>query len=328
MADSADRIQTEPMIPLQEPLAPARESRTRPVLGEQPIEAPPDDRSLAWVGLLTTAGVFNFLFVPMMRGADGAWPLVAIGTGVFAAELGLATLWLVWGPGSFGLRLVAHWAAAIGLYCCFAVGVVLALADQVPAQHLPPILFAILCGMPAVSLAAQLPLWPLRTHLGWRIERQPENSPAEHIIHSLSIRDMIFATVVTSLSLACLRFIAMLPNTADAWFWPTWGIAVAIIAVVSTLSLLPATLIVFRIRDKSAAAAALGGYALVAWVCTCIILSATAAAAGGGAAPAEFYLAILACYGSFAFTLGLPLLVLASRGYRLTFPIERKSPDL
>ena len=302
----------------------------RPALSEQPITQPPADRPLAAIGLLAVLGLFNFLYLPLLRGgqaAEGAWLLAASGVGVFAAELGLATLWLVWGSGPFGLRLAMHWAAALGLCCCWALGLIASFQEDFLAREVPGMIGATALGLPMVSLAAQIPLWPLRTHLGWRIERPSAVGNPYRASQPLSIRDMIWATVVTCVSLGCLRLVTMLPYMADPQFWPVWGIALSIIVAVSALTLLPSTIFAFRMGATPAAALAMGGYAMIAWIITGIIISMIGAAMGD-AAPAEVYIAIFACYGSFALTLGLPLLFAASRGYRLTFASERRRADV
>jgi hypothetical protein len=297
----------------------------RPVFSEQ-SQDPRTPRIPGQVLLIAVAGLVNFLFVPVLRGAErseGAWLVAALGAGVLAGELGLATLWLVWGPGSFGRRLVVHWSVGGALYVCWGLGLVASFAGSSPPPDLPEMLVTILLALPIVSLAVQLPLWPLRTHFGWRIER----SWADHSQpQSLSIRDLILATVVTSVSLACLRLMPTALASPAEVYWSVWGIAVAISAVASTLSLLPATVIVFRTRETAAAVITvitLAAYTAVAWIATCVLGTLF-----GGPAPAEIYIAILVCYGGFASTVGLPLLILRGDGYALTFASERKRPDV
>jgi hypothetical protein len=298
-----------------------------PAISAGPVELPPDDRSLAWPWLIGFAAVFNFFFCPVIVGAERSevvWLIAAIGVGVLAGEFGLATWWLVWGPGSFARRLLIHWGVASGLFVPWALGLGLVMAAHRDAQMIPKTVVASLCSLPILSLAAQIPLWPLRTYLGWRIERQLVRGDASDTSQSLTIRDILWATVATSVSLASLRLNFLLTETYEPQFWASWGLAVAVVAVISALSLLPAAVIAFRIQETFAAAAALAGYALLAWIATCVIV----AAVSQGSAPPEGYIAILFCVGSFAATLALPLLILASRGYRLTFAGERQRRDV
>jgi hypothetical protein len=279
-----------------------------------------------YVWLVAAGCLINFLLMPVLRGAEqaeGVWLLAAVGAGVLAGEFGLATLWLVWGPGSFGWRVFVHWTTALGLFVSWALG---ALASFTGAHNFPPNVpegfTAILLTLPILSLAAQLPLWPLRTHLGWRLERQSAVNAAAGP-HSLSIRDMILGTVATAVALACLRLMPTAVAGSGEGAWQVWGIAAAVTAVMSALSLLPATLMAFRIRETATAAISLAAYAAIAWVLTCVVGTVL-----GGPAPAEVYIAILVCYGSFTATVGLPLLILNSDGYTLTFASERQRRDV
>ena len=284
---------------------------------------PLPERPLGGFGwLVAIAGLFNFVSFPLVRGAaneEGGWVFVAVTVGALAAEVALATIWLVWGPGSFLRRLVVHWSVGFGLYFAWAFGFALAFSSEMAAGEVPKAWGTVLCSLPIVSLAAQLPLWPLRTHFGWRIELPPRDAPLEPA-QSLSIRDIILGTVVTSVSLAALRLMPQWNQGGmDAGYWTAWAIAVACIAGASALVLLPAVFLVFRISDLSAATGALCGYGVAAWLATILIASAFA-----GSPPAEAVFAIAFCYASFTATLAMPLLIARSRGCELTLARERE----
>ncbi len=288
-----------------------------------PDKLPPPERPLGGFGwLIAIAALFNFVSFPLVRGAareDSGWVIVAVATGALAAELALATIWLVWGSGSFLRRLVVHWSVGFGLYCAWAFGFALAFSNEMAVGEVPKAWATVLCSLPIVSLAAQLPLWPLRTHFGWRID-VPRSDSALAPPQSLSIRDIILATAVTSISLAALRLMPQWGQGAvSAGYWAAWAIAVLCIVGVSALVLLPAIFLVFRLSDLSAATAALCGYGVAAWLITILIGSAL-----GGSPPAEAVFAIAFCYASFTATLAMPLLIARSRGYELTFARERE----
>jgi hypothetical protein len=279
-----------------------------------------DHRHLGGLGgLVVVACIVNFLAFPILRGADGTWPLVAMVVGYFCAQFGLATMYLVWGTEPFHIRLVKHWGVALGLFGSWAIGFALAVADQV--NEILQIWGVALCSLPLFSLASQLPLWPLRIYLGWRIERS--GGAAHGTANALSIRDMILGTVVTAVTLAALRLVPGLtgfavPREPEIWMvWAIWGLS---IAGASTVALIPATFVCFRLQDGGTAAGMLGGIAVVAWVITLSILGAMGP---GGGMPGEVPAGIALVYGSFTATLALPLFIIRSRGYRLTFAGER-----
>jgi hypothetical protein len=283
----------------------------------------PADQPLAGLGgFVAAACVGNALALPILRGTDGAWPLVAMVVGYFCAQFGLAAMYLVWGLEPFPRRLIKHWIVALGLFGSWAIGFAMAFGDR-SGEGIPEVWGSVLCTLPLVSLAAQLPLWPLRIYLGWRIE-QPGGA-AHGEANALSIRDMILGTVVTAVTLAALRLVPGLagfaaPRESEMWImWAIWGLS---IAGASTVALVPATLVSFRMQDGGAAAGVLGGIAVVAWVITLSILGAMGP---GGSMPGEFVAGIALVYGSFTATLALPLFLVRSRGYRLTFAGERKT---
>src|SRR4030095_7570455 len=139
------------------------------------------DRPLGGFGWLLAIGcIFNFFVFPTLRAIErGNDAIVFIGgaaLGLFPAQAGVLTLWLVWGRGPFLRRLAVHWLAVLALYVAWALGFAMAFGADAPARELPAIWGAVLCSLPLVSLAAQLPLWPLRTHLGWRVENNLDTS--------------------------------------------------------------------------------------------------------------------------------------------------------
>jgi hypothetical protein len=271
--------------------------------------------------LIALAGLFNVLCLPVIASShpdDGRWVWLAITVGIWAGQLGVATLWLVWSPGPFVRRLVVHWTVGLGLYACWALGYAAAFGSDGPPGHVPEAWWFVLSGLPAVSLAAQLPLWPLRTHFGWRIER-PDSASQSGPAQSLSIRDMILATLLTSVSLAALRLTPWAVNRPpDAEYWAGWAIALLSIAGASAVTLVPAVRLALRVRDWALAIEVLLGVAGAAWLGTLVVATAVV-----GTPPAEAVIAMGIAYASFAGALAVPLLIVKGRGYQLTFAGER-----
>ena len=289
--------------------------RSLPIIDESPW------RGVGW--LLGGAALFNFMILLIARGVEGGIDLAAIffvsvGVGVYAAELGLATLCLVCGPGPFWQRLLIHWSVAFGLYIVWAIGFGVAFASVAPPGGVPQVWGAVLCGLPLVSLAAQLPLWPLRIYLGWRVE-QPDHNPAAERTQSLSIRDLLAGTVVTSVSLAALRLMPEEFNRG-AEFWLDWAIAFVSIMGISAISLLPAMVFLCRMRETAAGATAWFGYTGIMLIVTLVIISSLA----GRSLPGEVFAAAAVIFYSFAGALSLPLFIARARGLRLTFPADRR----
>ena len=289
----------------------------------------PPRRNASLIGwLVAAAALFNFLILPFARvvgearNEAAAIFLIATALGVFATEVGIATLWLVWGPGTFLWRLAMHWAAAFALFIAWAIGFAIAFGDGGPPGGIPQVWGIVLCGLLLVSLSAQAVLWPLRIYFGWRIERPPQAPAAQ----PLAIRDFLAGTLVTSVTLAALR---LLPQqiSRDPDFWIVWGITALSSAGISAVSLLPAAVFLLRIREMAAAAGAWFTYAGAAWIATLLVVSSLA----GSAPPGEAVLATLVVFGSFAAAMATPLLIARGRGYRLVFPgdlRQRATPPL
>jgi len=289
-----------------------------------PVEFGPEG-SLAggFSALVVGAGVINLLAMPLMRASDapdraGA-VLAAIVAGVILGEVGVLTLWLVWGPGSFLRRLVVHWLAGLGLFLALAIGFVIASAGGPPAEAIFEVLGTALCSLPLISLAAQLPLWPLRTYFGWRIEPAISDQP-DDVPQPLAIRDLLLATVVTAVSLACLRLTPRDAGQPDQMFWLEWCVGVLSIAGISTASLIPILVFTLRSYDTTAAITWLGGYIVLA----VFIVVAALAASFGRMLPAEVYFVFAMTVSSCVGALAIPLLMVRARGYRLTFPPGRR----
>jgi hypothetical protein len=291
--------------------------------------------------LLVGAAAHNFLILPLIRAVESGPPfteilfLFATAAGVFSAQLGVASLWLVWGKGTFLWRLLIHWAAGFVLVLAWALGN--AAAFPIAPRNDIEEFGSIICALPIISLAAQIALWPLRVYFGWRVvcptptrestvnrvyfgwrvvrqSHTSESAPPQ----PLGIRDLLAGIVVTSLSLAALR---LMPTDfqREPNYWLGWTIAFVVIAVISALSLLPAVSILLRTRKTGTAVFGWFGYVFFMWI---VMLVVTSAFARSGP-PDEFVGWTFIGFGSFAAAVALPLLIARSRGYRLTFPRDR-----
>ena len=299
------------------------------------------DRPLGGFGwLLAAACVFNFFVFPCLRavegGSRGTLFIGASAVGLFPAQVGALTLWLVWGPGSFLRRLAVHWLAALALFAAWALGIAVAIGGDGPARELPTIWGAVCCALPLVSLAAQLPLWPLRTHLGWRVERCiDEASPDPRLGRSLAlpcppdatrqplaIRDILTGTVVTAVALAGIRAVAALTDAQqaggqlDSGYWLGWGLAVLVTAAVSLLGFLPALCLLLRGSEPAPRVGLWLAYVAVAALAIIVVVASIV----GGGPDVEPFVGLFCLLASFSLALVVPLLLARSHGWRLVLP--------
>jgi hypothetical protein len=272
-----------------------------------------DLKSAALV-LAIVVAVFNVASFPVLRGTagpGGGIMLVGLVLGVFPAQLGTLTLWLVFGSGPFLLRLAVHWGVVAGLFAAWALGCAAALADG-PTRDVHMFLTAIACGLPLVSLAAQLPLWPLRTHLGWRVEHNIDPRATED---SLTIRDILVGTVVTAVAVAGVRIFPQIwgPEEQLSDYWLAWAIGAGAVALVSVVALVPALTMLLMIRDTTGATLAWLAYVASAGFVTVVAIGLIAQLGP----PPEVIVGLICVFTSFALTLGLPLWMVRAQGWRL-----------
>ena len=92
---------------------------------------------LGW--LLALACTFNFFVFPCLRAIEGGNDAIVFlggaAVGMFPAQLGALTLWLVWGPGPFLRRLAIHWLGGLALFAAWALGMAIAFGADAPAPN-------------------------------------------------------------------------------------------------------------------------------------------------------------------------------------------------
>jgi hypothetical protein len=274
-------------------------------------------RQIAGWGIFGIAAV-NFTSVALLKAADGevAALVALIGAEIYFAEIAAATLWVVWGPGPFVKRLLVLYGVGIVLYLAWAIAFVAAFRDRGPPGGILQFCAAVLCSLPPVCLAAQLPLWPLRIYLGWRIERNESLAPRPQ---ALSIADVLASTAVAAVNLAAIRLIPA-DYRGGSQFWVGWGIAGVSIAGASAVLLIPALLYFCQMQSP--------GGAIAAWIVHIGAVFAFAVAAFSIFTqinpPGDAIVLSLIGFYAFGGALAIPLLVVHSHGYRLSIPSSRR----
>jgi hypothetical protein len=279
------------------------------------------------IGLAIAAGVFNLLAFPLVRAsAMDRGAILFLGPlmfGVLSGELAAMAQWLVWGEGTFLRRLAVHWAVGMALLGCLLLGGLAAMADTATVNSEMLREAAIpLSLIPSFSLATQLPLWPLRTHLGWAVESTDRHARLRRL-SPLSILDILSGTAVVALSLGLVRA-APFPDREFISPWIEIVIGLLIVAVLSLVTVLPAVLFILRFKEGGLGCAVFAGYILMAVI---VLFAISATVFGGGAfIDGDAVFAALLAASSFAATLAAPLLVMRAAGYRLVWPRDRRTP--
>lgn len=181
----------------------------------------------------------DFLMVPILAAMTGSGPPGIPGVPLFLAAMGcvlaqgnLLAAWLAWSDQPFGQRLTWHWIVAAILFLVWVAG--LAISATVAPVSFAEVSSVVGLSVPMVSIAAQTPLWIARQIFGWRLihgDPKDDTRPAP-----LSIRHLMWATVLVALSLALAR-LAPLPVKEQVIVW-TFMMAAA--SIISAIALLPA----------------------------------------------------------------------------------------
>jgi hypothetical protein len=281
---------------------------------------------LAWLILPCLAA--DGLMMPVLTSLSGPPHeiIVPVALGIIGCVLAqgcLLAAWLAWGDGPFLRRLAAHWIVAASLYAVWLMGfgVANALFGSIP----PQIAATVALGVPLVSLAAQFPLWVTRQLFGWRLVREqadegqsselPKTPPSQPPkTERLSIRDLMLATVVVAVTFALAR---LAPSPDAGEMWPVWGVGSTVACVISSISLLPAGVLLLRQRPLSRGLAWSSLYALslisLIWVAVALLRWF----APGMLAPRAIYVGLSSLMFTFAATLTLAASIARDRGYRL-----------
>jgi uncharacterized membrane protein (DUF441 family) len=125
----------------------------------------------------------------------------------------------------------------------------------------------------------------------------------------------MLATLVVAVTFALAR---LAPSPDPGEMWPVWGVLSTAASVISTVSLLPAGVLLLRKRPLSRSLAWSSLYALaligLIWVAVALMYCF----APGMLAPRSIYVGLSSLMFTFAATLTLAAAIARDRGYRLT----------
>jgi hypothetical protein len=320
---------------------PQDEVRSQPIGAAQPFAParPKPDTLLrqGMLGLVVIAAIFNALtpIAIQLIEANGPWEqalmllFMPVVVGVFCGEIGAMACWLVWGEGPFLRRLLIHWSLALGMGLCLVGGVLLVSGD-IGYQLRLRVTFEgaarIACVIPAVSLAVQLPLWPFRTHLSWRVAVADDRGTTNR--GGLSIRDILVGTAIVAVSLGLIRFLSGInPSLSGLDQRSVQNLIMMqtlasglMLTVASFVLLIPALILLLRSRSFCVGVATYFGAIILSIVGLVVFPSVIF----GRLPQAQSLFAMF--WGSivFAATVASPLFVWRACGYRLVWARDRK----
>ena len=165
-----------------------------------PQPSPPSRRFPIWpfIGLFA---IVDFLTIPVVTyGGQPVVPnelLLGLFYGVILGQLGLLSIWAVFGPSSALVRLPLTTMVGMFLVACFVGG----FAAAVGTRDLPGEAALVLLFVPLILLSAQLPLWVLKLVTGGRIVRvDTKTGQMPTVQRQFGIGHLMAATVVVALA--------------------------------------------------------------------------------------------------------------------------------
>jgi hypothetical protein len=224
----------------------------------------------------TICALADFFIAPLCVAFSDDWGLLVVFAciGVILAEGGLLAALVAWGAGLFRWRLAVHWALAAVGYSMWALGLAWCSGKT---EFLEEVSIALLV-LPLASLAIQAPLWIARQLFAWRLvkgDAGASSSPEP----PLSITAAMAGTIVVAVAFGYGRNL----DTGDSEFWVGFGIMTALLTGLSTLAVLPVSVLILRLPHVKSGLIATGSYAVLAialvWGIGCSIVSASAPSA-------------------------------------------------
>lgn len=227
--------------------------------------------------------------------------------GCVLAQGNLLAAWLAWSDRPFWERFTRHWTVAAMLYLIWAAGLALSQLSLFAGVS-----SVVGLSVPLVSIAAQIPLWIARQTLGWRLVRgDPSNDtgPAP-----LSIRHLMWATVLVALSLTLARWAPIPDDDERPFLWTAMFVAAS---VISTFGLLPIAGLALRMQPLRRGLLYAGLYAAF-WVGLLWAVVLVGRHYRLFTPPPLFIMVGVTCLiVSFTATVMLAVVAVRSRGYRL-----------
>lgn len=277
---------------------------------------------LLWL-LIAVCLACDFLMMPalaiMPRRPALVFPLLLASMGCVLAQVHLLAAWLVWSDQPFGQRLLRHSIIAAILYLVWAAGLGLSLPSRFTLASA-----MVGLSLPLMSIAAQLPLWFTRHTFGWRLIRGDVNDYVGD--ESLTIRDLMLATVLIAFALASARWV---PTPDGKETGTPLGVLFLATSAISTIGLLPACLLLMRTQRFRRGVWLASLYAAF-WMALPWVTVLFRQNRGLSASPPAIALVGFSCLVlSFAATVILAATTARARNFRLAFGQRpRQSDDL
>jgi hypothetical protein len=189
--------------------------------------------------------------------------------GGMMAQGGILSVVAVFLRASFWLRMGAFCAATLLAWMFWALGMLFnshILNGYSTASYLDELRLGVF-GLPLLAVAIQMPLWTIRLYRGWELRHSQLRQPAQ----PLRILDYLLCMGAVAVAIASARW-AVKPAEMNTDYWTGFGIACAVAAGISLVSVPPALWLLFRWTNAWLGYAALIVYSATATALTLAVL--------------------------------------------------------
>ncbi|QDU29184.1 hypothetical protein ETAA8_42910 [Anatilimnocola aggregata] len=307
------------LAPEKAPVISQSETRPLKVNDKQKWYQRSFDRSMGL--LLLPTGLVNLTLVILAdergSGRDSATGQ-GLAVGLVMAQACLISIGITLDSQPFWRRLLIYWSYLFGLLACWSAGYALWLIGDASRDttenwiELSKDTGLLLCLVPLVSIAMQVPLWIARALFGWRIVLHGEGASSNHSAQDdrLALSHFFIGTAIVAIAFAGWRAVGSFTPVAPQQLVRAHLTGCGFALVTSLLAAVPFSRLGLGPLKTDSAFLILGSNSLASTIALTIFLSSTSGDIDVSALS-------LCLFGSFTGSLLLSMMILRNCGWRM-----------
>ena len=263
-------------------------------------------RHLAWLALAAYLTFCNLITFPLGETLDRGSLIVVVywPFGSIFSQFAILPAWIVWGTRPFAQRLALSVGAAGWLYVWWAIGISVS-----GMRGNGRFLLVMLLLIPAIGVAAAVPLAIARNIFGWQLEEEG----VSYVSRPLGIRHLLGFTTLVAVSLALVRLAMYVSDGDPSEVWVVLAVSSAVAALLSALVVVPIVWATLTLRSLTISAIVVG---ILGMVTGAVVLAIGVML--GGWPPLNIAVGIQLLPLGFAYTTAAAFWIARLSGYRLT----------
>ncbi|WP_425613913.1 hypothetical protein NA78x_003758 [Anatilimnocola sp. NA78] len=271
--------------------------------------------------LLVPAGLVNLTLV-ILANERGSGQDSGIGqglaVGLVLTQACLISVGIALDSQSFWRRLLIYWSYLFGLLACWSAGYALWLLGDASRDttenwnQLRKDSGLLMCLVPLVSIAMQVPLWIARALFGWRIVLHRQGVSSNHAAQDerLALSHFFIGTAIVAIALAGWRAVGSFTPVTPQQLVRAHLILCGFALVTSVLAAVPFSRLALGPLKTDSAFLILGGYSIASTIALTSFLSSTSG-------DVDVSGACLCLFGFFSASLLVSMIILRNCGWRM-----------